>query len=103
MVPTEHALLVLKAAHIRPYSEGGDHSIQNGLLLRMDIHRLFDCGYVTVTPDYRFEASRRLRDEFDNGRAYYAFHGHRIQLPAVPGARPDPALLTWHNENIFRG
>jgi putative restriction endonuclease len=31
------------------------HRVSNGLPLRSDIHRLFDRGYVTVTPDYRFE------------------------------------------------
>jgi putative restriction endonuclease len=35
------------------------------MLLRADLHRLYDAGYVTVTPDLRFEVSRRLKDEFD--------------------------------------
>jgi putative restriction endonuclease len=36
----------LDAAHIKPYSEGGEHAVENGLLLRTDIHKLFDLGYV---------------------------------------------------------
>jgi predicted restriction endonuclease len=47
--------------HIRPYGDGGAHEAQNGLLLRRDIHSLFDAGYVTATPDLRFEVSRRIK------------------------------------------
>jgi putative restriction endonuclease len=102
-VTQERTLPALEAAHIRPYGDGGAHEAQNGLLLRRDIHSLFDAGYVTVTPDLHFEVSRRIREEFDNGRHYYALHGHRIEAPSDIGQRPDPAALTWHNENRFRG
>jgi len=47
-VTGEKALPVLEAAHIRPVSEGGLHRIDNGLLLRSDVHTLFDRGYVEV-------------------------------------------------------
>jgi len=47
------------------------HEVSNGLLLRSDIHRLFDAGYVTVTPDYEFKVSGRLREDFNNGETYY--------------------------------
>jgi putative restriction endonuclease len=63
-VTKEKALPVLQAAHIQPVSQGGRHLVSNGLLLRSDIHTLFDRGYVTITPDYQFRASRRLRIEF---------------------------------------
>ena len=93
----------LEAAHIRPYGDGGAHEARNGLLLRRDIHSLFDAGYVTVTPDLRFEVSRRIREEFENGRHYYALHGHKIEPPLDIGQRPDPDALAWHNEHCFRG
>jgi len=99
----ERTLPALEAAHIRPYSDGGAHEAQNGLLLRRDIHSLFDSGYVTVTPDLRFEVSRRIKEEFDNGRHYYELHGHKIDVPLDVGRRPDAEALTWHNENRFRG
>lgn len=47
-VTGEKALPTLEAAHIRPYADGGEHVIGNGLLLRSDVHRLFDRGYVPV-------------------------------------------------------
>ncbi len=102
-VTGEHSLPALEAAHIRPYGEGGEHRVSNGVLLRSDIHRLFDQGYVTVTPDYRFEVSRRLREDFSNGRSYYPLCGTRISLPDDPAARPDRHLLDWHNSERFLG
>jgi putative restriction endonuclease len=102
-ITQERTLPALEAAHIRPYGHGGEHEAQNGLLLRRDIHSLFDAGYVTVTPDLRFEVSRRIREEFDNGRHYYALHGRRIEPPKEITLYPDPAALTWHNEHRFKG
>jgi putative restriction endonuclease len=97
-----HVLHVLDAAHIRPYAEGGSHSPTNGLLLRQDVHTLFDRGYLTVSPDYHVEVSRRLKDEFDNGKEYYALHGKTILLPGNPAFRPSTEQLIWHNEQRYR-
>lgn len=102
-VTQERTLPALEAAHIRPYGDGGDHEARNGILLRRDIHSLFDAGYVTVTPGLRFEVSRRIKDEFDNGKHYYALHGQTIRVPAEAGHRPDAAALNWHNEHCYRG
>ena len=55
-------LPVLEAAHIRPYAHGGEHRVDNGLLLRSDLHTLFDRGYVTVTPLSCDETDERIRD-----------------------------------------
>jgi len=102
-VTRERTLPALEAAHIRPYSEGGSHDPKNGILLRRDIHALFDAGYVTIAPDFKFEVSRRIKEEFENGRHYYAFHGHALEEPIQPDARPDPDSLRWHNENRYFG
>lgn len=42
---------VLEAAHIEPYADGGDPTVQNGLLLRSDIHTLFDLDLLGINPD----------------------------------------------------
>lgn len=102
-VTQERTLPALEAGHIRPYSEGGEHEAHNGLLLRRDIHSLFDSGYVTITPDLRFEVSRRIREEFENGKHYYALQGQRIIVPDNVGQRPDSGGLNWHNEHCFKG
>jgi putative restriction endonuclease len=100
-VTAEKTLPALEAAHIRPYAIGGEHAPANGILLRRDIHSLFDLGYVTITPDLHFEVSRRIREEYEDGRAYYALHGKAIVLPLKTECRPDRATLEWHNESVF--
>ena len=87
-VSEEHSLPVLEAAHIRPFAQGGPHNVRNGLTLRSDLHRLFDLGYVTVDSEHRLVVSRRLADDFGNGRSYRGFHGRPLALPADPAHRP---------------
>ncbi len=101
-VTTEHSLPVIEAAHIRPWGAGGAHEIPNGVPLRRDLHRLFDLGYVTIRPDLRFAVSRRLRDEYANGRVYYQLDGRRIHLPVDPAAQPNQELLGWHEAEVFQ-
>ncbi|HXH84091.1 MAG TPA: HNH endonuclease [Candidatus Tectomicrobia bacterium] len=102
-VTHEHSLPALESSHIRSYANNGPHEVRNGLLLRADLHRLFDTGYVTVTPDLRFEVSSRLRDDYNNGRSYYPLHGMRLRVPTAPADRPDKEFLDWHREHVFRG
>lgn len=99
----EKTLPVLEAAHIKPYVEKGPHAINNGLLLRSDIHKLFDGGYITITKDYKVEISRAIKEEFENGREYYQYHGENLKfLPSNIIDRPGPNFIEWHN-NIFKG
>jgi putative restriction endonuclease len=100
-VTGEHSIPVLDAAHIRPYADGGTHTLTNGLLLRSDVHRLFDRGYVTVNPDYEFKVSPRLREEWDNGLHYYAMDGRSIALPVDKELRPSREHLEWHSSEVF--
>jgi putative restriction endonuclease len=102
-VSGEKTLPILDAAHIRPYGQGGEHDVQNGLLLRTDIHRLFDLGYVTVSGDGRFEVGRRLKEDFENGQHYYEMHGKQLYLPSSPRQRPNIAALEWHQTSRFLG
>jgi putative restriction endonuclease len=102
-VTNERTLPALDAAHIKSYSGSGKHSVENGLLLRRDLHALFDRGYMTVTPGLALEVSRRIREEFENGRDYYRLHGNLIRSPANPLHRPSVEYLNWHNQNVYRG
>jgi putative restriction endonuclease len=98
----ERTLPVLEAAHIKPYSESGPHAIANGLLLRSDLHILFDEGYVTVTEDLRVEVSHRIKEEYENGKEYYQYRGKRLQIvPGDPDQQPDKTYLRWHNERFL--
>ena len=103
-VTGERTLLVLEAAHIRPYAGDGSHRTDNGLLLRSDWHTLFDRGYVTVTEDLRVLVSARIREEFSNGRDYYRHHGRALtSVPESAIERPSIDALRWHNENRYVG
>jgi putative restriction endonuclease len=99
----ERTLPVLEAAHIRPYAAGGEHALSNGLLLRSDVHKLFDLGYITVDPnDKRIVVSHRIREEFENGRNYYALHGSKSFQPEDARAIPSIQNLAYHAEHVFR-
>ena len=100
----EKTLPVLEAAHIKPYAESGPHFISNGLLLRSDMHKLFDSGYLTITNDYKIEVSQRIKEEFQNGKEYYQYHGKELlYLPQKPIDKPNETYIDWHNNNIYRG
>lgn len=105
IVTRERTLPALEAAHIRPYSEAGQHELGNGLLLRSDIRKLFDAGYVTITPQsssLRFVVSQRIKEHYENGRDYYALNDSRLVIPnrAIP---PKKEALLWHSENLYLG
>lgn len=94
----------LQAAHIRPYAKGGEHLLSNGLLLRSDMHTLFDRGYLSIAPDYRLRVSPRLRDEFGNGLDLYAQEraGEVIHLPSARDEWPRQEQLEWHLAEVFK-
>lgn len=103
-ITTERTLPVLEAAHIKPYGSSGPHSVNNGLLLRSDLHKLFDSGYMTITNNLRVEVSKRIKEEFENGREYYRYHGKYLQtVPEEEHFRPHPDYLEWHQSQRFLG
>jgi putative restriction endonuclease len=93
---------VLQAAHIRPVSDGGENRLDNGLLLRSDVHTMFDRGYLAVDPSHRLLVSPRLRDEFGNGEQFYAKAGRVIALPDRKADRPQPDFHQWHLDTVFK-
>jgi putative restriction endonuclease len=98
----ERTLPALVAAHIKPYGKSGPHRVDNGLLLRADLHMLLDQGYLTLTKKYHIEVSRRIKEEFENGQEYYALHGRPLAiLPQQEFERPSPEFIEWHNEQVF--
>jgi putative restriction endonuclease len=92
----------LEAAHIRPVTNLGENRLDNGLLLRSDVHTMFDRGYLAVAPDYRLLVSPRLRTEFGNGEAFYAKSGTVIALPDRKPDRPGREFLEWHLDEVFK-
>jgi len=103
-VSGEKTLPVLEAAHIRPFAMAGPHALSNGILLRSDIHKLFDTGYITITPELKVEVSKRIKEEFENGREYYQYHGKDfLYLPDSPQNKPNEKYIRWHNTNVYKG
>lgn len=101
-ITQEHSLPALEASHIQPYAKDGPHDVRNGILLRADLHRLFDQGYVTITLEHHVEISPRLKVDYQNGRSYYPLHGALASLPTAPNDTPRPDFLRWHNERVYR-
>jgi len=96
-------LPALDAAHIKPYGEGGEHIKSNGILLRKDIHSVFDAGYVTIKEDFTFSVSKKVKEIFNNGEEYLRLHGTVIRRPDRKADWPDVDLLRWHNKERFLG
>ena len=95
---------LLTASHIVPWSIDAKNRTnpRNGLCLNAIHDRAFDCGLLTVTPEYRVKLSPNLKqsstpailDEF-----FFRFNNSRIALPHR--FRPDPVFLKYHNEHVF--
>jgi putative restriction endonuclease len=101
-ITAESTVPVLEAAHIRPVTQEGDHALSNGLLMRADMHILYDRGLIGVDPDYRIRVSGQIREQYLNGRAHYRHDGEPLRsLPEDEWLRPDRDLLAWHMETVF--
>lgn len=83
---------VLEAAHVLPYKGKQTNRLDNGLLLRADLHTLFDCGLLWITPENTVELAKSLRDTDDYG----VFRGNPLNLPTSAAHRPNPAHLAEH-------
>lgn len=100
---TGHKIVpTLQAAHIVPVSARGENRLDNGLLLRSDVHTMFDRGYLGIAPDYTLHVSPRLRSEFGNGDEFYARRGATISLPRNNNDRPNSGFLEWHMDSVFK-
>lgn len=103
-ITREKTLPVLEAAHIKPYSKLGPNLTRNGVLLRSDMHILFDKGYLSIDTDFNVLVSQRLKEEYENGREYYAYHGKQLQnIPQNPIDQPSKDYINWHLDEVYLG
>lgn len=85
---------VLEAAHIIPFKGDATNSVQNGLLLRADIHTLFDRGLIAIdTSDWKILVDNTLEQT-----EYGTLKGQRINLPEQNKNRPNVKALDSHRE-----
>lgn len=73
--------IALQAAHLYSYAELGAHSDDGGLLMRADIHRLFDEGYITVEPS---TLAIQISPEISSYAPYASLHGRHLQVKLSP-------------------
>ncbi len=92
----------LDAAHIHPVASGGLHRLDNGMLLRADVHRLFDEGYLSVSPSLEVRLSPRLHQDFPEAGEYTALEGKPVAVPRNKADRPSPGALEWHLGKVFK-
>ncbi len=91
---------VLEAAHICGYMGTETNDVRNGLLLRADLHTLYDRMLITIDPaTYEVSISPELK-----GSEYAALAGKRLRLPKDPKSQPSrDALLThWMHVHSLR-
>ncbi|MBZ2195397.1 HNH endonuclease [Occultella gossypii] len=89
---------VLEAAHISPYRGTHTNAVANGLLLRADIHTLFDLNLLTVVQAEGAYAVRVEPSVADD--AYRALEGAALALPRVRADHPDAAVLDTRNRAL---
>jgi predicted restriction endonuclease len=83
------AIDALEAAHIYPYRGRSTNVVTNGLLLRADIHTLFDLNLLGICPsNYSIVLSERLR-----GTTYQEFEGKTIVRPIDEKHHPSTLSL----------
>jgi len=86
---------VLEAAHIVPYQGPKTNHVSNGLLLRADLHTLFDLGLIAVNEaTFELVVSPNLQ-----GTDYAQWAGQRLRLPSAAGERPSSAALRAHRQS----
>lgn len=86
---------ILEAAHIVPYDGASTNDVRNGLLLRSDIHALFDLGLISIDPtDLRIHCSQEIRSE----PIYNNLQGRQLWIPKNREQQPSGRALRQHFE-----
>lgn len=86
---------VLEAAHIHPYRGAKTNNVRNGLLLRADLHTLFDLQLIGVDADYRVVVDKSVVEA-----EYRKFHGRQLRLPSPKSTWPLKSELAKHCASI---
>ena len=96
---------LLNASHIVPWSQDTNQRTNpsNGLCLNAVLDRAYDRGLMTVLPDQTVQLSKKLivrQNDEAITPLLIQYHGAKMQTPRR--FAPDPALLQWHNDYVFR-
>ena len=85
------ALETLEAAHIMPYRGPQTNHVTNGILLRADIHTLFDLGLLRISDSYEISVDAIIKDPM-----YRQFHGRQLRIPTDTALQPSVQALQAH-------
>ena len=93
----------LEAAHIKWHQAGGPDQEDNGLLLCIMHHKLFDRGAFSIDQNLKVKVS----DMAHGGEGFQEwlarFHGKSIRLPERLQYKPSENYLDWHIREVFSG
>jgi hypothetical protein len=88
----------LEAAHITPYLGPQTNKVTNGLLLRSDIHTLWDSGLLFLNPNFQVTLKPLLLSS-----DYASLQGKTITLPSRYDIRPSELAVKAHREWSLHG
>ncbi|WP_286760613.1 HNH endonuclease [Salegentibacter sp. UBA1130] len=91
---------MIDACHIHPFSISNDDTVTNGIALSPTLHRAFDRGLISITPDYEVKVSGLVNDK-DSEFTLSQFQNKPILLPNKESWFPSTESLSWHLKNIF--
>lgn len=97
VISNTEVLEVVEAAHIAAYRGPDSDDVRNGLLLRADLHALFDAYLLSISPD---DLRVHLAIGIKSDPCYATFHGRKIRL-STDAENPSQQALTLHWE-IFQ-
>lgn len=97
-ITESRVISLLEAAHITPHAEGSDYRVSNGILLRADIHTLFDLHLLAIDPKMRVHLAQEVKNS-----EYGRYDGKHIErLPSIPSEQPSPTALQQRFDDFTR-
>jgi integrase len=92
-ITDEDTLEALEACHIQDYVNDNSNHHQNGILLRADLHKLYDKRLLLIDEDYRVKISNNITSDY-----YKQFDGMKLRLPKDEANNPSKKALIFHND-----
>ncbi len=86
---------LLEAAHIQPYIDLESHHVKNGLLLRIDLHKLYDSGLMYIDEYFKVHISPEVKSKY-----YQSLNGVTIKLPENKNDYPSIAALQFRKSEF---
>lgn len=86
---------LLEAAHIVPHADGANYNTYNGLLLRADIHTLYDLNLLSIDENLQIHLAPSIKDS----KEYGIYDGKSIK--AVNLTNPSPEAVEYRHARFL--